>query len=45
MKLWVKLMLTGISLILIFSGGVDFGLTTLPGIAIFLWVWGIEVSI
>lgn len=39
MKLWLKLLLTGIGLVLVFSGGVDFGLTTVPGVALIAVAW------
>ncbi len=41
MKLWLKLLLTGIGLVLVFSGGVDFGLTTVPGVALIAVAWGV----
>jgi len=40
MKLWLKLLLTGVALVLVFAGGVDFGTTTVPGVAMLGWIWG-----
>jgi hypothetical protein len=40
MSLTLKLFLTGIALVLVFAGGVDFGLTTIPGVAMLAWIWG-----
>jgi hypothetical protein len=33
-----------VGIVLIFAGGVDFGLTTLPGLAILAVVWGYKKS-
>lgn len=38
----LKLFLTGVALFLIVSGGVDFGLTTVPGVALLAYVWGFD---
>lgn len=38
----IKIFLTFIGLVLVFAGGVDFGLTTIPGLAIIGAVWGID---
>lgn len=40
MALLTKLLLTAVALVLVFAGGVDFGLTTVPGIALLAFVWG-----
>ena len=42
MTTFLKVFGTIIGVILIFSGGVDFGLTTVPGIALVLGIWGIK---
>lgn len=42
MNIVLKLFLTGIALVLIFAGGVDFGLTTIPGIAMLGFIWGFD---
>lgn len=44
MKTPIKLVLTGVALFLVVSGGVDFGLTTVPGIALLAYVWGFSAS-
>lgn len=40
MNTFTKLILTGVAIFLIVAGGVDFGLTTVPGIALLGYVWG-----
>ena len=45
MNIFLKLLLTGIALVLVFSGGVDFGLTTIPGVAMLAWIWGFSPTI
>jgi hypothetical protein len=45
MKLWLKLLLTGIALVLVFAGGVDFGTTTIPGVAMLAWIWGFSPTL
>jgi hypothetical protein len=42
MKTFIKIFLTGVGLILVFAGGVDFGLTTIPGLAIIGATWGLK---
>jgi hypothetical protein len=42
MNTFVKLLGTAVGLILVFAGGVDFGLTTVPGIALIMGVWAIK---
>jgi hypothetical protein len=42
MKTSIKIFLTVVGLILVFSGGADFGLTTIPGLAIIGATWGIK---
>jgi hypothetical protein len=42
LKTWLKILLTGVGLILVFSGGVDFGLTTVPGVALIAVAWGLN---
>ena len=42
MQTAVKIFLTIVGLILVFAGGVDFGTTTIPGIAIIGFTWGIR---
>jgi hypothetical protein len=42
MKTFTKLFLTVVGLVLVFSGGVDFGLTTLPGLALIAATWGVK---
>jgi len=42
LKTFVKIFLTVVGLILVFAGGVDFGLTTIPGLAIIAATWGIK---
>lgn len=32
-----------VALILIFSGGVDFGATTVPGLALLAVIWGLKL--
>jgi hypothetical protein len=39
-----KIILTGVALLLIFSGGLDFGLTTIPGIGLLTAVWGPDIK-
>jgi len=39
----IKIFLTIVALVLIFSGGVDLGLTTIPGVAILVAVWGLKL--
>ena len=43
MSTGIKIFLTIVALVLIFSGGVDFGLTTIPGVALLVLVWGIKL--
>ena len=38
----VKIFLTIVGLVLVFAGGVDLGLTTVPGLAIIAATWGIK---
>jgi hypothetical protein len=45
MNLVVKLLLTGVALVLVFAGGVDFGLTTIPGVAMLAWIWGFSPTL
>jgi hypothetical protein len=40
MSTFLKLILTGVAMVLILAGGVDFGITTIPGIAMLAWIWG-----
>lgn len=40
MSIVLKLFLTGVAFVLIFSGGVTFALTTIPGVALLGYVWG-----
>lgn len=40
----VKLFLTVVALILIFSGGVTFMLTTVPGLALLGFTWGVNLK-
>jgi multisubunit Na+/H+ antiporter MnhC subunit len=40
MKIGLKLLLTAVALVLVFAGGVDFGTTTIPGIAMLGYIWG-----
>jgi hypothetical protein len=42
MKEFIKIFLTIVGLILVFAGGVDFGLTTIPGLAIIAATWGFK---
>lgn len=44
MKTPLKLVLTGVALLLIFSGGVTFMTTTIPGIAMLGYIWGFSPS-
>ncbi|MGB7767436.1 MAG: hypothetical protein WBN22_01085 [Verrucomicrobiia bacterium] len=44
MSTWLKLLLTAVALVLIFAGGIDFGLTTIPGIAMLAFIWGFDPS-
>jgi len=39
----VKLLLTGLGIFLIMSGGVDFLITTVPGIALIAYAWGLKL--
>jgi hypothetical protein len=41
----LKLFLTAIAIFLILAGGVDFGLTTIPGIAMLGFIWGFSPTI
>jgi hypothetical protein len=43
MSTFLKIAGSAVAIVLIFSGGVDFGLTTLPGLAILAVVWGIKL--
>lgn len=43
MSTFLKIFGTGVALILIFSGGVDFGLTTIPGVALLVAIWGLKL--
>jgi hypothetical protein len=45
MNIVLKLFLTGVALVLVFSGGVDFGLTTIPGVAMLAWIWGFSKAL
>ncbi len=38
----IKIFLTVVGLVLVFAGGVDFGLTTIPGLAIIAATWGMK---
>jgi hypothetical protein len=38
----VKIFLTVVGLVLVFAGGVDLGITTVPGLAIIAGTWGIK---
>ena len=40
MSIPLKLFLTVVALILVFAGGVDFGTTTIPGVAMLGYIWG-----
>ena len=42
MSTFMKLAGSVVALILIFSGGVDFGLTTIPGVALLAVIWGFK---
>ena len=44
MNIFTKLFLTVVAFALILLGGVDFGLTTIPGIALLAYVWGFNPS-
>jgi hypothetical protein len=39
----LKIFLTVIALMLIFSGGVDFMVTTIPGVALLAFAWGLKL--
>ena len=41
MKTRTKFILTVVAVLLMLSGGLDFGLTTVPGVALLLSIWGI----
>ena len=43
MKEATKIFLTIIGLILILAGGVDFMVTTIPGVALIVAVWGLKL--
>jgi len=43
MHIALKLGGSVVALILIFSGGVDFGLTTIPGLAMLAYIWGFKL--
>ena len=45
MSIWLKLVLTAVALVLVFSGGVDFGLTTIPGVAMLAYIWGFSPTL
>jgi hypothetical protein len=45
MSIPLKIFLTVIAMILIFAGGVDFGTTTVPGIAMLGYIWGFSPTI
>ena len=45
MNIVLKLFLTGVALVLVFSGGVDFGLTTIPGVDMLAWIWGFSKAL
>ena len=45
MNIFLKLFLTGLALILIFAGGVDFFTTTIPGVALLVSTWGIKTKV
>lgn len=42
MSTFVKIAGSIVALILIFSGGVDFGLTTIPGVAMLAVIWNFK---
>jgi hypothetical protein len=44
-NIFLKLFLTAVALVLIFAGGVDFGLTTIPGVALLAFVWGFSPTL
>jgi hypothetical protein len=43
MQSTIKIFGTVIALILIFSGGVDFMITTVPGVALLAVIWGLKL--
>ena len=43
MSTFLKVVGSIVAIILIFSGGVDFGLTTLPGLAMLALIWGFKL--
>ena len=43
MSTTLKLIGSAVALVLIFAGGVDFGLTTIPGIALLAVIWGFKL--
>ena len=43
MSTFFKIFGTLIALVLIFSGGVDFGLTTVPGVLMLAVIWGFKL--
>ena len=40
MSTTLKIIGSLVAIVLIFSGGVDFGLTTIPGVAMLAVIWG-----
>jgi heme/copper-type cytochrome/quinol oxidase subunit 4 len=45
MSLVLKLFLTAVALVLVFAGGVDFGTTTVPGVAMLAYIWGFSPTL
>jgi hypothetical protein len=43
MNTTLKIIGSLVAIVLIFSGGVDFGLTTLPGVALLAVIWGFKL--
>ncbi len=43
MSTLLKLVLTGVGLVLVFAGGVDFGVTTVAGVALIAAVWELKI--
>ncbi len=42
MSTFLKIIGSAVALVLVFSGGVDFGLTTIPGLAMLAVIWGFK---
>ncbi len=43
MSTFAKIIGSVVAIVLIFSGGVDFGLTTIPGLALLAVIWGFKL--